>query len=131
MAEFRASLTKLGDIHANDAFGTAHRAHSSVVGVDLPDKVAGFLSRRNSMRLPGDREPAAAPARHLRRSQVADKIPLINNLIDKADEIIVGGGMAYTFPKVLNNMPIGDSLFRSERREDRCPSSWRRPKPRA
>jgi phosphoglycerate kinase len=47
-------------------------------------------------------------------AKVADKIPLIRNLLDKADEIIVGGGMAYTFLKVLNNMPIGDSLFDPE-----------------
>ena len=46
VAAFRASLTKLGDVYANDAFGTAHRAHSSVVGVDLPDKVAGFLMQK-------------------------------------------------------------------------------------
>ena len=47
-------------------------------------------------------------------AKVADKIPLISNLLDKADEIIIGGGMAYTFKKVLTNMPIGDSLFDPE-----------------
>jgi phosphoglycerate kinase len=112
VAEFRASLTKLGDIYANDAFGTAHRAHSSVVGVDLPDKVAGFLMQKE---LDAFAKVIENPQRPLLAilggAKVKDKIPLINNLIDKADEIIVGGGMAYTFLKVLNNMPIGDSLF--------------------
>lgn len=112
VAEFRASLTKLGDIYANDAFGTAHRAHSSVVGVDLPEKVAGFLMQKE---LDAFAQVIENPQRPLLAilggAKVKDKIPLINNLIDKADEIIVGGGMAYTFLKVLNNMPIGDSLF--------------------
>lgn len=112
VAEFRASLTKLGDIYANDAFGTAHRAHSSVVGVDLPDKVAGFLMQKE---LDAFAQVVENPQRPLLAilggAKVKDKIPLINNLIDKADEIIVGGGMAYTFLKVLDNMPIGDSLF--------------------
>lgn len=115
VAEFRASLTKLGDIYANDAFGTAHRAHSSVVGVDLPDKVAGFLMQKEldafAQVIDNPQRPLLAI---LGGAKVADKIPLIRNLLDKADEIIVGGGMAYTFLKVLNNMPIGDSLFDPE-----------------
>lgn len=115
VAEFRASLTKLGDIYANDAFGTAHRAHSSVVGVDLPDKVAGFLMQKEldafAAVIDNPQRPLLAI---LGGAKVADKIPLIRNLLDKADEIIVGGGMAYTFLKVLNNMPIGDSLFDPE-----------------
>jgi phosphoglycerate kinase len=115
VAEFRASLTKLGDIYANDAFGTAHRAHSSVVGVDLPDKVAGFLMQKEldafAQVIDNPQRPLLAI---LGGAKVADKIPLIRNLLDKADEIIVGGGMAYTFLKVLNDMPIGDSLFDPE-----------------
>jgi phosphoglycerate kinase len=115
VAEFRASLTKLGDIYANDAFGTAHRAHSSVVGVDLPEKVAGFLMQKEldafAQVIDNPQRPLLAI---LGGAKVADKIPLIRNLLDKADEIIVGGGMAYTFLKVLNNMPIGDSLFDAE-----------------
>jgi phosphoglycerate kinase len=115
IAEFRASLTKLGDIYANDAFGTAHRAHSSVVGVDLPDKVAGFLMQKEldafAAVIDNPQRPLLAI---LGGAKVADKIPLIRNLLDKADEIIVGGGMAYTFLKVLNDMPIGDSLFDPE-----------------
>ncbi|MEQ2167486.1 phosphoglycerate kinase, partial [Goodea atripinnis] len=64
---FRASLSKLGDVYVNDAFGTAHRAH---------------------------------------RAKVKDKIQLINNMLDKVDEMIIGGGMAFTFLKVLNNMEV-------------------------
>jgi phosphoglycerate kinase len=112
---FRASLTKLGEVYANDAFGTAHRAHSSVVGVNLPDKVAGFLMQKEldafAKVLDNPQRPLLAI---LGGAKVADKIPLIRNLLDKADEIIVGGGMAYTFLKVLNDMPIGDSLFDPE-----------------
>ncbi len=115
VAAFRASLTKLGDVYINDAFGTAHRAHSSVVGVDLPEKVAGFLMQKEleafAAVIDNPQRPLLAI---LGGAKVADKIPLIRNLLDKADEIIVGGGMAYTFLKVLNNMPIGDSLFDPE-----------------
>jgi len=115
VAAFRASLTKLGDVYANDAFGTAHRAHSSVVGVDLPEKVAGFLMQKEldafAHVLDNPQRPLLAI---LGGAKVADKIPLIRNLIDLADEIIIGGGMAYTFKKVLNGMEIGDSLFDPE-----------------
>jgi len=115
VAAFRASLTKLGDVFVSDAFGTAHRAHSSVVGVALPDKVAGFLMQK-------ELDAFAAVLDHPKRpllailggAKVADKIPLIRNLIDIADEIIIGGGMAYTFNKILDNMEIGDSLFDPE-----------------
>ena len=115
VAEFRASLTKLGDIYANDAFGTAHRAHSSVVGVELPDKVSGFLMQKE---LDAFAKVIDHPQRPLLAilggAKVADKIPLIRNLLDKADEIIIGGGMAYTFKKVLDGMEIGDSLYDPE-----------------
>ncbi len=115
VAEFRASLSKLGDVYANDAFGTAHRAHSSVVGVDLPEKVAGFLMQKELDAFAAVIENPQRPLLAiLGGAKVADKIPLIRNLLDKADEIIVGGGMAYTFLKVLNDMPIGDSLFDPE-----------------
>ncbi len=115
VAKFRAGLTKLGDIYVNDAFGTSHRAHSSVVGIDLPAKVAGFLVEK-------ELEAFAAVLDHPKRpllailggAKIADKIPLIRNLLDIADEIIVGGGMAYTFLKVRDGMEIGDSLFDPE-----------------
>ena len=112
VAAFRASLTKLGDVYVNDAFGTAHRAHSSVVGVDLPIKAAGFLMQKE---LEAFDKVLDNPARPLLAilggAKIADKIPLINNLLDKANEIIIGGGMAFTFKKVLEGMEIGNSLF--------------------
>jgi phosphoglycerate kinase len=115
VAAFRASLTNLGDVFVSDAFGTAHRAHSSVVGVDLPEKVAGFLMQKEleafAAVLNSPKRPLLAI---LGGAKIADKIPLIRNLIDTADEIIIGGGMAYTFKKVLENMPIGNSLFDPE-----------------
>ncbi len=115
VAAFRASLTKLGDVYVNDAFGTAHRAHSSVVGVDLPEKLAGFLMQKE---LDAFAKVLDEPARPLLAilggAKIADKIPLIRNLLDIADEIIIGGGMAYTFKKVLEGMEIGDSLFDEE-----------------
>jgi len=112
VAAFRASLTKLGDVYVNDAFGTAHRAHSSVVGVELPQKAAGFLMQKEleafAAVLDNPQRPLLAI---LGGAKIADKIPLINNLLDRADEIIIGGGMAFTFKKVLEGMEIGNSLF--------------------
>lgn len=109
---FRASLTKLGDVFVNDAFGTAHRAHSSMVGVDLPQKAAGFLMEAEikafTAVLDNPQRPLLAI---LGGAKIADKIPLINNLLETADKIIIGGGMAYTFLKVNRGMEIGSSLF--------------------
>ena len=112
---FRASLSRLGDVYVNDAFGTAHRAHSSMVGIKLPQKVAGFL-------MDAELKAFTAVLDHPKRpllailggAKIADKIPLINNLLEKADEIIIGGGMAFTFKKVLENVEIGNSLFDAE-----------------
>jgi phosphoglycerate kinase len=112
VAAFRASLSKLADIYVNDAFGTSHRAHSSVTGVDLPDKVAGFLVEKELAAFAAVLENPQRPLLAiLGGAKIADKIPLIRSLIDKADDIIIGGGMAYTFLKALNGMQIGNSLF--------------------
>lgn len=115
VAEFRASLTKLADVYVNDAFGTAHRAHSSMVGVDLPQKAAGFLMKKEldyfSKALDSPGRPFLSV---LGGSKVSDKIQLINNMLDKVDEMIIGGGMCYTFKKVIDNMPIGSSLYDEE-----------------
>lgn len=115
VAQFRVSLTKLADVYVNDAFGTAHRDHSSMTGVALPQKAAGFLMNKE---LKAFDQVLNNPPRPflaiLGGAKVADKIQLINNLLDKADEIIIGGGMAFTFKKVLNNIEIGSSLFDEE-----------------
>lgn len=112
VAAFRASLSKLADVYVNDAFGTSHRAHSSVTGVGLPDKVAGFLVEKELAAFAAVLENPQRPLLAiLGGAKIADKIPLIRNLVEKADDIIIGGGMAYTFLKVLNGMQIGNSLF--------------------
>ena len=112
VAAFRASLSKLADVYVNDAFGTSHRAHSSVTGVDLPDKVAGFLVEKELAAFAAVLENPKRPLLAiLGGAKIADKIPLIRSLIDKADDIIIGGGMAYTYLKVLNGMQIGNSLY--------------------
>ncbi len=112
---FRASLTKLGDVFVNDAFGTAHRAHSSMVGVTLPLKAAGFLMEAE---LKAFAKVIDHPERPLLAilggAKIADKIPLINNLLDKANVLIIGGGMAFTFKKVVFGKQIGASLFDPE-----------------
>jgi phosphoglycerate kinase len=112
---FRASLTKLGDVFVNDAFGTAHRAHSSMVGVTLPQKAAGFLMEAElkafAKVLDNPDRPLLAI---LGGAKIADKIPLINNLLDRANKVIIGGGMAYTFHQVNRGMKIGASLFDPE-----------------
>jgi phosphoglycerate kinase len=112
---FRASLTRLGDVYVNDAFGTAHRAHSSMVGVKLPQRAAGFLLKKEldafAQVLNDPRRPLLAI---MGGAKIADKIQLINNLLDRVDEMIIGGGMAYTFKKVCFGMEIGNSLFDKE-----------------
>jgi phosphoglycerate kinase len=112
IAAFRASLTKLGDVYINDAFGTAHRAHASMVGVQLPQRASGFLMQKEleyfGKALSNPERPFLAI---LGGAKVKDKIQLIENLLDKVNTMIIGGGMAYTFKKVMNNMAIGSSLF--------------------
>jgi phosphoglycerate kinase len=114
-AAFRASLTRLGDVFVNDAFGTAHRAHSSMVGVALKEKAAGFLMEAE---LKAFAKVLKNPDRPLLAilggAKIADKIPLIHNLLEKANKVIIGGGMAYTFHKVNRGMAIGGSLFDAE-----------------
>lgn len=112
---FSASLTKLGDIFINDAFGTAHRSHASMVGVKLPVRAAGLLLKKEldyfAQALESPKEPFVAI---LGGAKVADKIKLIKSLLQKVNTIIIGGGMAFTFKKVLNDMKIGASLFDEE-----------------
>lgn len=110
--EFRKGLTALGDIYINDAFGTAHRAHSSMVGVDLPQKAAGFLMKKEldyfAKAIESPKRPFLAI---LGGAKVSDKIQLIDNLLDKVNSLIICGGMAFTFKKTLEGVNIGNSLF--------------------
>jgi phosphoglycerate kinase len=99
--EFAAALASLGDVYVNDAFGTCHRAHASTAGVPalLPDRSAmGFLIRKECEYLG---RVVASPERPfvavLGGAKVADKIPVLRNLLEKVDAVLVGGGMAYTF----------------------------------
>lgn len=109
---FCRSLSSLGDIYINDAFGTAHRAHASMVGVDLPQRAAGFLMQKE---LEYFGRVMSAPKRPylaiLGGAKVADKILLIEKLLEQVDEMIIGGAMAYTFKKVAFGVDIGASLF--------------------
>lgn len=113
--KFRASLTKLGELYVNDAFGTCHRAHSSMVGVNLQPRAAGFLLKKEldyfSKVLESPKRPLTVI---LGGAKVADKIQLINNMLDFVDEMIIGGGMAFTFNKELNGTNIGSSLYDAE-----------------
>lgn len=97
---------------SDDAFGTAHRAHSSMVGVDLPQKAAGFLMKKEldyfAKALENPQRPFLAI---LGGAKVSDKIQLIDNLLTKVDSLIICGGMAFTFKKTLENVKIGNSLF--------------------
>jgi methylmalonyl-CoA mutase cobalamin-binding subunit len=96
----------------DDAFGTAHRAHSSMVGVDLPQRAAGFLVKKEleyfAQALERPQRPFLAM---LGGAKVSDKIKLIENLLTKVDSLVIGGGMAFTFKKTLAGVAIGNSLF--------------------
>lgn len=113
--EFRKGLTALGDIYINDAFGTAHRAHSSMVGIDLPQKASGFLMKKEleyfAKAIENPERPFLAI---LGGAKVSDKIQLIDNLLGKVNSLIICGGMAFTFKKTLENVKIGNSLFDAE-----------------
>jgi len=112
--KFRESLTKLGDVFVNDAFGTAHRAHSSMVGVNLT-RVAGFLMKKELDYFAKALEKPERPfLAILGGAKVSDKIKLIENMLDKVDEMIICGGMAYTFKKVIDGVHIGKSIFDEE-----------------
>lgn len=110
--QFRASLSRLGDVYVNDAFGTAHRAHSSMVGINVPIRAAGFLMKQELAAFAQVLEQPKRPFLAIMGgAKVSDKILLIENMLDKVDEMIITGGMAFTFKKVLNNVKIGKSLF--------------------
>eukprot|EP00930_Biecheleria_cincta_P101444 TRINITY_DN930_c0_g1_i2.p1 TRINITY_DN930_c0_g1~~TRINITY_DN930_c0_g1_i2.p1 ORF type:complete len:435 (+),score=121.24 TRINITY_DN930_c0_g1_i2:52-1305(+) len=112
---FRASIRKLADVYCNDAFGTAHRAHSSMVGEGFDVKCAGDLMGKELSAFSKVLDSPAKPVLAiLGGAKVSDKIQLIMNMLDKVNKIIIGGGMAYTFLKIRDNMAIGTSLYDEE-----------------
>ena len=107
-------------IYVNDAFGTAHRAHSSTEGVShfVDASVAGFLMEKEIKFLNGILENPEKPfLAILGGAKVSDKIGVIENLLNKVDEILIGGGMAYTFLKA-NGAEIGESLCEEDKIEE-------------
>lgn len=107
----------LGDVFVNDAFGTAHRSHASNVGIasNMPQTAAGFLMEKEIKFIGG----AVSNPEHpfvaiLGGAKVSDKIGVIDNLLDKADKVIIGGGMTYTF-YAAKGMKIGNSLVETDK----------------
>jgi 3-phosphoglycerate kinase len=117
-ANFAKSLASLADIFVNDAFGTAHRAHASTEGVThFLKSSAGFLLEKEIKYIGGAVINPAKPFMViLGGSKVSDKIGMIENLLPKADAIIIGGGMAYTFLKV-QGQEIGNSKLEKDKME--------------
>lgn len=116
--EFAKQLADLADIYVNDAFGTAHRAHASTEGITkYLTSVAGFLLEKEITFLgKAINDPERPFAVILGGAKVSDKIMLIENLLDKADIILIGGGMAYTFLKA-KGVEIGMSLLEEDKIE--------------
>jgi len=117
IAEFSKELASLADVFVNDAFGTAHRAHCSTVGVTeyLDTAVCGYLIQKELKFLGNAVETPERPfVAILGGAKVSDKIAVINNLLDKVNTIIIGGGMAYTFLKA-QGYEIGISLVEEDR----------------
>jgi phosphoglycerate kinase len=118
-AAFAKKLAELADLYVNDAFGTAHRAHASTEGVAkyLQPAAAGYLMQKE-IEIMG--KALADPERPfiaiLGGAKVADKLGVIQNLLEKVDALIIGGGMAYTFLKA-KGYEIGNSLLDAERIE--------------
>ncbi|MBQ7596604.1 MAG: phosphoglycerate kinase [Clostridia bacterium] len=117
--EFSKQLASLAELYVNDAFGSAHRAHSSTTGVaDYLPAACGYLIQKEiefmGTALANPKRPLVAI---LGGAKVSDKIGVITNLLEKCDTIIIGGGMAYTFMKALG-FEIGSSLLEADRIED-------------
>jgi phosphoglycerate kinase len=105
-------LASYGDIYCNDAFGSAHRAHAStaVICQYMKENVSGFLLEKEINYLGNAVENPVRPfVAILGGAKVSDKLAVVNNLLDKVDTLIIGGGMAYTFLKAMGH-PVGQSL---------------------
>jgi len=114
-ADFSKQLASLGDVYINDAFGTAHRAHSSTVGVaDYLPAFAGFLMEAEVNMLRSVVESPERPRMAIMGgAKVTDKLGIIENLLEKMDIILIGGGMANTFLKAQGKN-VGKSLFEKD-----------------
>jgi len=114
---FAQKLAKLGDVYVNDAFGTAHRAHAStaIIAKFVKDKFSGYVMQaeiENALKLlNGGEKPVTAV---MGGSKISDKIMVIENLLDRVDNLIIGGGMSYTFTKALGGS-IGKSLCENDK----------------
>ena len=115
---FAKELASLAEIYVNDAFGTAHRAHASTAGVaDYLPAVCGYLIQKEISIMGGALNNPKRPfVAILGGAKVSDKIGVINNLLEKCDTIIIGGGMAYTFMKALG-YSVGDSICETDKVE--------------
>jgi phosphoglycerate kinase len=115
--DFAEALAALGQVYVNDAFGTAHRAHASTVGVTrfLQPAVAGFLMMKELAYL-GDllQAPKKPFIAILGGAKISGKIDVIQNLLPKVDRLLIGGGMAYTFLKA-RGLPVGRSLLEEDK----------------
>ncbi|MEP6891731.1 MAG: phosphoglycerate kinase [Nitrospirota bacterium] len=113
---FSKALAALGDVYINDAFGAAHRAHASTVGITkfIPASVAGFLLKKEIEYLEGAVENPVRPfVAILGGAKVSGKIGVIENLGKRVDKVIIGGGMAFTFLKA-KGLEIGNSLVEND-----------------
>lgn len=117
---FARQLAGLGDVYVNDAFGTAHRAHASTEGVThaVPVSVAGFLMEKELSFLGSALEHPKRPLVAISGgAKVSDKIAVLDRLIDLADAVLIGGGMANTFFKA-NGLFVGDSLVEDDKLDE-------------
>jgi len=114
---FAKALAGLGDVYVNDAFGTAHRAHASTAGVTkfISPCVAGYLMKKELDYLGMALEHPARPfVAILGGAKISGKIDVIENLMDKVDSLLIGGGMAFTFFKA-KQLEIGNSLLEEDK----------------
>ena len=114
---FAAKLAQLGDVYVNDAFGSAHRAHAStaVIAANFSEKVAGYLMESeltNADKVLGN--PERPYTAIMGGAKIADKILIIERLLEKVDNLIIGGGMSYTFAKAQGGS-IGTSLLEADK----------------
>lgn len=116
--EFSKKLASLGDIYVNDAFGTAHRAHASTAGIAeyLPSAVGFLIKKELEIMGKALNTPERPFVAVLGGAKVSDKIGVIENLIDKVDTLLIGGGMAYTFYKAMG-YETGKSILEADKVE--------------